>query len=127
MKRSALLQPLSREHHTGLVYVKRLLDLSIQDTDLMLTYWRGICEAVQTDLNAHFAEEELLVQGISEPLLNRFQEEHRQLRALMSAQDAEGVKAFAILLKDHIRFEERELFPRLEACHYDILQRNRQR
>lgn len=124
MNRSAMLKPLSREHHTGLVYAKRLLDLSIQDTDLMLTYWRGICEAVQTDLNAHFAEEELLVQGISEPLMNRFNDEHRQLRALMSAQDAEGVKGFAILLKDHIRFEERELFPRLETSHYDTLLQN---
>ncbi len=34
MKRSALLQPLSRKHHTGLVYAKRLLDLSEEDTDL---------------------------------------------------------------------------------------------
>lgn len=124
MKRSETLKPLSREHHTALVYAKRLLDLYEQDSDVMLSYWARVCEAVQSDLNTHFEEEELLIQGVNEPLLDCFKDEHRQLRALMHAEDAEGLKMFAHLLKGHIRFEERELFPRLETCHYDTLQRN---
>jgi len=126
MKRSETLQPLSREHHTALVYAKRLLNLYEQDSEVMLSYWAGVCEGVQSDLNTHFKEEEVLIQGINEPLLDRFKDEHRQLRVLMHAQDAEGLKTFAHLLKGHIRFEERELFPCLETCHYDILQRNLQ-
>ncbi|SER10691.1 Hemerythrin HHE cation binding domain-containing protein [Amphritea atlantica] len=127
MKRSALLKSLSREHHGALIYAKRLLDLSQKDTRLMQSYWRDICEAVQAELKTHFAEEEKLVEGISEPLLARFRDEHRQLRALFKSEDADQLKRFANLLREHIRFEERELFPCLEARYYEVLQQNQMR
>ncbi|KXJ51260.1 hypothetical protein WNY58_15035 [Neptuniibacter pectenicola] len=125
MKRSEILKPLSREHHVALVHAKRLLAFSEQDADAMLSYWQEVRTAVLADLNRHFEEEELLVQDIDEPLLERFHDEHRQLRGLMQTDNVKQLTIFAMLLTDHIRFEERELFPCLETLHYNILDRNR--
>lgn len=124
MNRSEILKPLSREHHTALVHVKRILARATEGAEAVVDYWRQVGDQFQAELAAHFHEEEQLVDGIQDPLLLRFREEHRQLRALMAAPDAENLQAFALLLKAHIRFEEREFFPCLEVSHYDRLQHN---
>ncbi|RTE64623.1 hemerythrin domain-containing protein [Amphritea opalescens] len=125
MNRSDILKPLSREHHTALVHVKRILEQAAKGEKAVLNYWQQEGAQLQAELADHFSEEESLVEGVQEPLLQRFREEHQALRLLMAAPNAENLQAFAHLLKAHIRFEERELFPCLEAHHYDRLQHNR--
>src|SRR5690606_9600719 len=70
----------------------------------------------------HFEEEEqLLFNRIAHPLCIKATDEHRQLTDLLqtiqSNPDAseEIYITFSNLLEKHIRFEERELFPFLEA------------
>ena len=126
MKRSEILKPLSREHHMALVHAKRLLAFSDQEAKAMLDYWCEVKTVVLADLNRHFEEEECLVQDVNEPLLARFYDEHRQLRTLMHVDNVKQLRIFAMLLTDHIRFEERELFPCLESVHYARLCRNRE-
>lgn len=121
MKRSELLQPLSREHHTALVYAKRLLDS--QDDEARLQYWCQIKGDLTTELEQHFAIEERCVESLKGPLPERLLDEHQQLRRLLQAETGTELSEFAVLLKNHVRFEERELFPWLETAHYDILKR----
>ncbi|MBU2966890.1 hemerythrin domain-containing protein [Amphritea sp. 2_MG-2023] len=124
MNRSEILKPLSREHHTALVHVKRILERATEGAEAVVDYWQQVGDQFQAELAAHFYEEEVLVEGIDEPLLQRFRDEHRQLRSLMASPDAKNLATFANLLKAHVRFEERELFPCLEVSHYDRLEHN---
>lgn len=121
MKRSELLQPLSREHHTALVHAKRLLDS--QDDASRLRYWCQIKGELTAELEQHFAIEERCVESLKGPLPERLLDEHQQLRRLLKAGTGPDLNALALLLKSHVRFEERELFPWLETAHYDILRR----
>lgn len=128
MKRSGYLEPLSHDHHNGLVVAARL-ERALRDgtrQDLLADYvglfWR-------VHLDRHFGEEEAWLL----PLLNdsesvrglgaRMVDEHRRIRGLVAAladeaggapDFSEPLAEFAQLLKAHIRFEERELFPAIE-------------
>jgi hemerythrin-like domain-containing protein len=120
MKRSERLQPLSREHHQALVFSKRLLQIFNNDPDAAAVYWKEWREVAAGDLLRHFAEEEsrflaLLRNEGAGRLEHRLLEEHRQLRLLLEDDQVEAATLFAGLLKDHVRFEERELFGWIEA------------
>lgn len=124
MKRHPQLQPLSREHHNGLL-MALLLNKGIKKaaaTDVMaafiLHYW-------QTNLQQHFEEEEtvliplLQTTAFDPALIRQLLNEHAALRAYIhSIEDGFGdlylLEDFAALLEDHIRFEERTLFPEAE-------------
>ncbi len=127
-KRSRELRPLSSEHHQALL-VAFQLKKSIaghaesagapRDLDGLLALARRFEETV---FHAHVtAEEELLGPHLSPEDARRLRDEHRGLRELLaearSARHAarkSPLAAFADALERHVRWEERELFPRCE-------------
>lgn len=114
MKRHPLLIPLSQEHHHALSLCLRIL------RDPAADHRAGIT-AQQDDLLAHFAAEETqfapLWAALNRPeLYTRFTEDHARLRAMLAApswDDTEWKRQFAEILRAHVRFEERVLFPAL--------------
>jgi hypothetical protein len=107
-KRDARLRELSSEHHAALVWARRLR--------------RGVdrqpmAERFARELEPHFAiEETILAPALRESgehaLVDRLLTEHATLRRLAAA---DAHEAFGTALHEHVRFEERELFPRCEA------------
>ncbi|HEY6093990.1 MAG TPA: hemerythrin domain-containing protein [Gallionellaceae bacterium] len=124
MKRSPLLQPLSREHHTALSLANACQRAAESgDTTLIDQACQRGLQLYANELDAHFNTEEqtllpLLQTTETQPLAQRTLLEHRQLRDLLDGlrqSNAESLKEFGQLLKEHVRFEERELFPALEV------------
>lgn len=124
MKRSTILQPLSREHHTALTLAK-VSERAAQSGDEALvsqTCQRAI-RAFSNDLAPHFQFEEvsllpLLHSTAMQPLVERTLADHQQLRGLINGlrqNDAGALDSFGKCLSAHVRFEERELFPVLES------------
>jgi hemerythrin-like domain-containing protein len=82
-----------------------------------------VIQAFSDELEPHFQLEEksflpLLCSPENQPLEQRTWEDHRQLRALLDGLRQNNIEAlghFGKLLSDHVRFEERELFPMLES------------
>ncbi len=122
MKRSAALTPLSKEHHHALVIAKRLLDAGKQSTQALVSYWQEVQADIEQELLQHFAEEEAgfgdLLKG---ELQIQFQHDHQQLRQLLKTDKPEEMLLFARKLKEHVRFEEREMFIWLETYHPQTL------
>ena len=107
MKRHSRLAQLSREHHTALRLGRHLLAGGAQ----------AELDAELPGLEAHFAEEErdllpLLDTARHLALAERLRAEHAQLRLLFAAalRGRDEAQAGQALI-DHVRFEERELFP----------------
>ena len=122
MKRDPNLQPLSRDHHHALVLARRASRTAADGSDdEVASMWLSIAKAFDSDLGPHFEVEEryllppLDVAG-EEPLTRRTRSEHRTLRALLDQEgDArEQLRQFGQLLREHVRFEENELFPKAE-------------
>ena len=111
MKRHSRLAQLSREHHTALRLGRHLLAGGAQ----------AELGAELPGHEAHSAEEEpnhlpLLDTDRHLALAERLRAEHAQLRLLFAAALRGGDEAQAgQALIDHVRFEERELFPVLET------------
>lgn len=122
MKRSSALLPLSREHHQALVAAKRIQDKAAQGQPALLDYWFSIREELADELNQHFLEEEngfghLLTGDIKQ----RFESDHQTLRQLLETDQHDEIVRFAEQLRDHVRFEEREMFSWLEQKHLPTL------
>lgn len=121
MKRHKSLHPLSREHHTGLVYAKRLKE-SEETTALEVQgefydYW-------DKDLKIHFRkEEETLFPflfghfSFGETEIQDFFLQHAEIRKMILVKDSslEFLHKLGQLINDHIRFEENKLFPLIES------------
>jgi len=120
IRRTPQLAPYSREHHEGLKVAARIrhgLSSGIAPARIgayLLWFW-------EQHLQAHFRSEEALLQPLlsaQDPLLVQMLEEHEELEALVHihAQIADGalLQVFSEKLHDHIRFEERSLFPHIE-------------
>ncbi len=123
MKRSEALKPISREHHHTLFVAKEVNDLPDSEAEkarsLLVEYWR-------TEGSPHFRiEEEVLLPGSNvggpaeDPEIARMLSDHLEIRRRMArVQAGDGdiaeIKAVASMMRDHCRFEERELFPRIE-------------
>ena len=122
MKRDESLRPLSREHHRALV-TARALQESNSSADLaitFLTFWRE-------DGQRHFRiEEEVLLPtwamhaAVDRAGVTRMLEEHLTIRrSALEIEDRglslEDAQQLGRLLDAHVRFEERELFPLIEA------------
>lgn len=123
MKRSAALQPLSREHHTALTLAKaceRAVHSGVAE-QVKAACQRAI-QSFANELEPHFLIEErsllpLLKSTETKPLVQRTLEDHRELRALIDGlrqNDADALDNFGKCLSAHVRFEEQELFPALE-------------
>lgn len=125
MKRDLSLARLSRDHHVALVVARRLNRATESDAedarDAFLTYW-------QRDGREHFRqEEEILLPGFARfgdpdtPVVAAVLVDHVRVRALAveitsGTVDLELLHALGALLERHVRREERELFPLIEAA-----------
>ncbi len=132
MKRAHQLQPLSREHHLGLNLSRHAKKCSDNPDDI-LQHWQAL-ETYLSAMKAHFAVEDNVLAKLLSPyqddvpevksVLATLNQHHKELdslfTALQAAQNkgdliqAAQVRQLAELLYDHIRFEERELFPLAE-------------
>lgn len=118
MRRDPRLQGLSSDHHRGLLLARRVAN-ALRGTGLAAS----IRASFEAELEPHFrAEEEVLLPALAaageEALAARTWREHAEMREHLAAAEAGDVSrlsAFAALLEQHIRFEERELFPTAEA------------
>lgn len=114
LKRHPDLIPLSQEHHHTLALCTRIL------RDPNQNHQHDIVEHY-VDLEKHFQQEERQFAPLWDKLPDanlrtRFEAEHAQLRHLYQHAEfdnPEWNKTFATLLRDHARFEERELFEQL--------------
>jgi hemerythrin-like domain-containing protein len=121
MKRAEALRPLSREHLVALTVAKKLREATDPPAASaeFLEFW-------EVDGRDHFrAEEEVLLPvwalyaEVDRVGVARMLEEHLEIRreALRLAREEvtiERLQKLGQLLHDHVRFEERELFPRVE-------------
>jgi len=123
MKRCPELQDLSREHHTALQLALRLKRAVASGDDAQVE--EG-CERTRRvfdrELWPHFREEEerllpALEAAGGNAVVARTLIEHRALQRLvreMDMPDPDVLQRFAELITEHVRFEERELFPAAE-------------
>ena len=114
MKRHPILVPLSHEHHHTLALCARIL------RNPELNHSADINEHY-VGLMPHFEHEETMFaphwQNIPVAMRERFEAEHAKLRSMMANPEYLNEawnKDFAVTLRDHARFEERELFPAVE-------------
>jgi len=122
MKRDINLQPLSRDHHHGLLLswkIRQGLKYGVSE-DLITEYVRYFSTKA---LFPHFREEEQYVLRFldyEDPFKQRTLREHLEIRAAIKGLGAadgprsERLLALAGLMDEHIRFEERELFPYMQ-------------
>jgi quercetin dioxygenase-like cupin family protein/hemerythrin-like domain-containing protein len=135
MKRHRALIPLSHDHHHALVQARRLRRAAETDPAERREAAAAFLGFFARDTRTHFREEEerffpLLV-GAGEPviaLLARALLEHQRLHALaasleagLAAGDAPAatMRELAGTLEEHVRFEERTLFPLIEETASD--------
>ncbi|ARS35175.1 hypothetical protein [Pontibacter actiniarum] len=120
-KRVKSLVPLSREHHHGLLFCWKLRQGLKNGTDLRILqdYVRYFWDS---NLREHCEEEEWLLNRLltNETVNIRIEEEHRLLHEIIHliCEHNPTAALFQTLqqdLVDHIRWEERELFPYLQA------------
>src|SRR5690348_1073538 len=123
MKRHQQLQPLSRQHHNGLLAALLLKKgmAKAADANVMTAF---IIDFWNNDLKEHFEnEEQFLIPALPDTFdknLNaQLLQEHAQLRAYIEAlkidpADIFTIENFTALLEKHIRFEERIYFPEAE-------------
>lgn len=128
MKRSEALQPLSHDHHQALFLAMRMSrvepDSADEIADAFLTFWREHGQR-------HFREEEEVLfpvyaehAEIDEALVGRVLVDHAVIRGAArrlesgadGAADPEALRALGQTLSDHVRREERELFPLIEEA-----------
>ena len=118
MKRNENLIPLSREHHYGLLCVWKIREGVKKNVEQsrIAAYIKYFWE---NHLEHHFAtEDECLPPLENEALNQRMEKEHQQLRSLVERvhddPQYQTLLDFAKALNEHIRFEERTLFPQYE-------------
>lgn len=122
MKRLRQLRDLSDDHHTGLVLARRCRrSPEVDAAETLERLRRLVHEAFAGHLEPHFRieEEHLLpaLETIGEaPLARRIRDDHQALRALAcaDAMDRASLSRFGELLDAHIRFEERQVFERVQ-------------
>lgn len=120
IKRSKELAPLSREHHEGLLFVFKIrqgLKLCIPENRIA-----GFCEwSWKAHFAPHFQKEETELVPVLEaahPMIKQMLDEHIVIRDQFTVVKQEPavatLESLAQLINDHIRFEERQLFPLIE-------------
>jgi hemerythrin-like domain-containing protein len=120
IKRSKQLTPLSKDHHEGLLFAWKIKQGLKNGADIKLIaqyvqwFWKNY-------LQEHFWEEEQILVPHLPPdneLVKQMVDEHHEIEAMVHIN--ENIVDDALLLNlakaidDHIRFEERQLFPYAE-------------
>lgn len=125
MKRSPELTPLSHDHHQALFVAMQMKRAGVEDSGDAFQKYLDFHEKVGA---AHFrVEEEVLLPAwiaavgsrADRKLIARTLTEHAEIRAAARSlatgvQEPAAVRRFGEMLEDHVRFEERELFPLIE-------------
>ena len=117
--RNENLVSLSHEHHHGLVFCKKKKKVHQTDDDTIV---RFVEDFWSHQLASHLlSEEDILLPYLWDTeMTTQFLTEHKQIRYLVKTllEGNESIKENALklskLLHDHIRFEERRMFPWLE-------------
>jgi hemerythrin-like domain-containing protein len=120
IKRSKQLTPLSKDHHDGLLFAWKIRQGLKNGADIKL-----IAEYVQwfwkNHLEEHFREEEQILTPhipADNELLKQMFDEHENIEAMIHINEniPDGIMLadLAQAIDDHIRFEERVLFPYAE-------------
>ena len=120
LTRSPQLTPLSHEHYDGLLFVWRIRQGVRREAPIptLNEYTRWFWH---NHLQSHFEnEEKLLVPHLpaDDELVQRMLQEHKAIRDLVPAEKDQPLAKITLLvnlLHDHIRFEERDLFPHIES------------
>jgi len=120
--RNEQIKKLSREHHSSLLFcwkIRQGLKNNLQPQricDYVQYYW-------QQNLQPHFREEEkILFAPIKDRQVQRAINEHKQIRRqieglannLAKIDIQKNLARIADMVDDHVRYEERTLFPHLE-------------
>jgi len=121
MKRSAALSQWSQEHHAALVLARRIANAG--DEDARAALLASVPTTFDRELEPHFrAEEAVLLPRLEAAgqidLVRRTAQDHlllRELAARIASGDRAALQPFGRLLKEHVRFEERELFAAAES------------
>lgn len=118
MKRNENLIPLSRDHHFGLLCSWKIRE-GIKKEVSYNRIRKYINHYWENNLSRHFEiEDKVLPEIESNFLQTQMEKEHLEIRKLISSinqsQDVNLLSDFAKALKDHIRFEERVVFPNYE-------------
>ena len=122
MQRSEQLIPLSHDHHHGLVFCRRIVErLNREEEPAHIV--RYVLDFWEEHLAPHFLEEETLwFPLLSEECAERIQalDEHLRIQGLIQKlvicpyDSVVCLRQLADLLREHIHFEERVLFPLIE-------------
>lgn len=108
MKRHVALEPFSRDHYSGLTLAKALVTGEPLAAERCRAEW-------EKELKDHFEQEERLLGGlVPSELSEQLAGEHREIADLISLLPENGPRLGQVL-NDHIRWEERVLFPWIES------------
>lgn len=125
MKRHASLVPFSHDHHHALVEARRLRRAAEGYETQRRAAVEHFLGFFRTDTIRHFREEEEQLfpaladqEGAARELLVQALLEHQRIHALVGKlereADAELMRDLAGLLEQHVRLEERRLFPLIQ-------------
>jgi hypothetical protein len=117
VKRSPALIQLSRDHHQALDVARRLRRATDADLGAALAYLQVFWDP--GGLRHFELEERHLPDALPDAdwrdAVERMRREHDAIRVnIATVDDVAGAHELGTLLHDHVRFEERELFPLLE-------------
>lgn len=120
MWRDPRLRGLSDDHHKALVLAMQLTRARTEEEKSEVL--QDLVERFESEIDPHFVvEEDLLLEPLRAlgemDLVNRTIEDHAFLRegaALAKAGKPFDIKAYGVRLREHVRFEERELFERCQ-------------
>ena len=122
IKRSEHIMQLSREHHFSLLFCWKVRNGVKKDIDhdriikYILYFWKE-------HLLPHFSEEDILFEQVDDAFVQRAYAEHQELNEILEQLKTASIEKKAVLIPkianlvdNHVRFEERELFPHLERA-----------
>ena len=123
-KRHAGLLPLTHDHHHALAQARRLRVAAGGDASGLTEQAEEFLRFFDEHTVTHFREEEEILfplvvgESEAEPVLARVMLDHLRIHALVGALrsevDAEAAVAVAGALENHIRLEEKTVFPMIE-------------
>ncbi len=121
MKRNPSLEPFSRDHNVGLILVRQLIQSAKESDQACRQVAQVLSQYWKDELEDHFVEEEELLTPLipDEELRSRLVGDHRDFAQYVGLSDSGSCKpadleSMGRLLNDHIRWEERVLFPSIE-------------